>query len=97
MIKTLEVIEAKPDILICKFNNGETRRLDLNQILKTQTKDIFLQIIIEKNKNKTVKIGEFGQLCWENAAHMKDLDGKSFECEYDMSAEIVYHNSTLIA
>jgi hypothetical protein len=44
----------------------------------------------------TAKIGEMGQILWDNAAEMKDENGNLFLCDYDISAEYAYYNSNII-
>jgi hypothetical protein len=91
MIKTTKIIEIKPYKILCSFNNGELRQLDLESVLSTEDK--YVQKILTPDVFSKVKIGEFGQIYWENIAEIKDLNGKSIPCEYDLSPEFVYYNS----
>ena len=93
MIKVNKIIEAKPFYIICQFNNGEIKKLMVEDILKNQKNNPYSKKIEDAVFFATVKIGEFGQLYWENGAQMKDEKGNSFVCEYDMSPEFIYHNS----
>ena len=93
MIKVNKIIEVKPFYIICQFNTGEVKKLIVDDVLSKQKNVSYLSNVINSAVFTKVKIGEFGQLYWENAAEMKDEKGKSFACEYDMSPEFVYHNA----
>ena len=96
MIKAEKIIEAKPYYIICRFNNGEVKKLFVEPII-LQQKNIFgAEKILDSQIFPLVKIGELGQLYWENIAQMKDEKGKIISCEYDMSPEFVYQNSLAI-
>ena len=96
MIAAKEIIEVSLFSVVCKFNNGEIRKLDVEKNFADKIEDAYVHNILTKAVFGSVKIGEIGQLYWENAAQMRDLDGKLVLCEYDMSPEFVYHNSTRI-
>ena len=40
-----------------------------------------------------VKIGELGELYWENLAEMKNLEGELIKCAYDISPDLAYMKS----
>lgn len=94
MIKTLEILSVNLFSIICKFNTGEIKVLEMDKVLSTTDK--YSKQILDPTKIKLVKIGEFGQLYWENMAEMRDIDGKMIPCEYDLSPEFVYANSSPI-
>lgn len=93
MIKVTQIIEVKPFYIICKFNTGETKVFTLNEAMEDKSENRFVKKIKQEDVFAKVKIGEFGQLYWENSAEMKDEKGNTFICEYDMSPEFVYHHS----
>jgi GR25 family glycosyltransferase involved in LPS biosynthesis len=43
---------------------------------------------------KEAKIGQFGEIYWENIGEIKELDGSVSLCEFDVSPEFVFYNST---
>jgi hypothetical protein len=96
MIKPLKIIEVAPYYIVCLFNNGELRKLTVEPNLLDKTNKSITDLIFNKNIFTTVKIGEMGQLYWENIATMKDEKGKLIQCEYDFSPEFVYHNSNVV-
>jgi hypothetical protein len=51
---------------------------------------------MDNNIYKAAKIGSFGEIYGEEIAEMKDYDGSIIPCNYDMSPEFVYQNSTKI-
>lgn len=93
MIVAKEIVEVNSFSIVCKFNNGEVRKLEVDKIFADKLNDTYIQKILTKAVFDSVKIGDFGQLYWENVAQMKDLDGSMISCEYDMSPEFVYYDS----
>lgn len=79
--------------IVCFFKNGEQRLLDLSATLKDKYGKL---VTSDKSTYLKAKIGHFGEISWEGLAEMKDYDGNSINCSYDMSAEFAYQNSTLI-
>ena len=94
MIKVVQILEIKPFYIICKFNNDEVKKFNLNEALIEKKDSRFVKNIEREDVFSQVKIGELGQLYWEGAAEMKDEKGNTFVCEYDMSPEFIYHHST---
>ncbi|GAB5466901.1 MAG: hypothetical protein Kapaf2KO_23370 [Candidatus Kapaibacteriales bacterium] len=90
MIK-LTKIEFDGDIIICHFNNGETKLLELTSI--KQIKDEFISKIIEEKLITNAEIGRYGELIWPNLAFMFNRNGEKIKCDYDFSPEYVYENS----
>jgi len=94
MIVAKEIIEIDSFSITCKFTNGEVWLINVGKLFANKTDDIYAQKILNKSIFDSVKIGEMGQFYWENVAQMKDYGGQTIPCEYDMSPEFVYHNST---
>ena len=78
MIKVDKIIEVKPFYIVCLFNNGEIKKLVVDDVLKKEENNRYAKKIVDAGFFSTVKIGEFGQLYWENAAEMKDEKGNSY-------------------
>lgn len=91
MIKAQEIVSIESFSIVCKFNNGEVKRLDVDKVLPSD--DVFAQKILDQSIFSSVRIGNLGQLYWENVAVMEDEMGNIIPCEYDLSPEFVYHNS----
>ena len=96
MHKLLEIVEIDSFSIICTFTNGEVRKLEIDKILEAKKEDLYVKKILTPIVFNSVKIGELGQLYWENIAQMKDENGNFKPCEYDMSPEFVYYNSNSI-
>jgi len=91
MIKAQEIVAIESFSIICKFNNGEVKKLDVDKVLPAN--DEFAQKILNTSTFNSVRVGSLGQLYWENSAEMKDEKGNIIPCEYDLSPEFVYYNS----
>ena len=96
MLKLKEIVEINFFSIICKFTNGEVRKLEIDKILEAKKEDLYVKKILMPVVFNSVKIGELGQLYWDNVAQIKDENGILRPCEYDMSPEFVYYNSQLI-
>ena len=96
MIKPIKIINVKPYEIVCEFNNGEVKKINMEHILKNNTANVNTQKLLTPDFFVTVALGELGQLYWNNTAKMKDAQGNYFVCEYDVSPEFIYFNSVSI-
>jgi len=80
--------------ILCSFKNGEQRIFDVPKVLNLEKK--FVTKIFKTEIFKNAKIGSFGEIYWNNVAEMKGLKGEVIPCEYDISPEFIYQNSTLV-
>ncbi|MEO6189351.1 MAG: hypothetical protein ABIO44_02300 [Saprospiraceae bacterium] len=94
MIKAKAILDIKPYSITCSFNNGEVRRLDVEKVLSKENK--YVQEILTLPIFSQAKIGEFGELYWEDVAKMKDLNGNEIPCAFDPSPEFVYFHATRV-
>ena len=92
-MKAKKIIELKPYYLVFEFENGEIKKLDVAQFLNGQN-SFSVERILNPSHFAKAQIGSLGQLYWPEAAHIKDIHGDLILCEYDMSPEFVYNNST---
>jgi len=63
-----KIIDIEPYTVVCKFNTGEVRKIDLQNNLKrlaTQSPQVFGKLL-DKHYFKTVKLDSYGTLCWKN-------------------------------
>ena len=93
MIKPIEILEARPYYLTCRFNNNEVKKIFIEPILRNEKNQLIAKRILDVDLFCQAKIGELGQIYWRDAAQMKDEKGNIIDCEYDMSPEFIYHNS----
>lgn len=86
-------MEAQPYYLIVTFDNGEVRKLEMQPILESQKSHKGVEKLFDLSIFSNPKIGDFGQIYWENILQMRNLQGEFIPCEYDLSPEFVYENS----
>ena len=91
MKKIIDITFEEPYKILCYFNNGEKRILDLKQILDPRQK--YAKKVFDESIFYKAKVGDFGEIYWDNVAEIKDYDGKYIPCEYDISPELIYSNS----
>jgi len=90
MIKVTNISFSEENIMICTFSNGESRFLDLSKVLQDQ----FGRRLVNNGLTRDAKIGSFGEILWEGKAEMKGLNGSIEACDYDISPEFAYNNSS---
>ncbi len=91
MKKIIEISFEFSYKILCIFNNGENRILDLEKVLDKEGK--YSKKIFENETFRQAKIDSFGGNCWEGVAEIRNLKGEIEPCEYDMSPKWVYRNS----
>ena len=96
MIKAVEIIDVKPYEVICKFNNGELRQINMKKIIMESNDFVNKQKLLEPEFFKQATIGTFGQLYWADAAFFRNENGELVNCEFDLSPEFIFHNSKLV-
>ncbi|NJM94144.1 MAG: DUF2442 domain-containing protein [Cytophagales bacterium] len=90
-VSKIEFIESFK--LLCQFQDGEHRILDLRKALRGP----MAQRILTTDVFPLAKVGKLGQIYWEDMGEIRGLDGQIEVCEYDISPEFVYHNSIPVA
>ncbi|MFK7901123.1 MAG: hypothetical protein AB8B61_10250 [Cyclobacteriaceae bacterium] len=63
--------------------------LELKKVLSGK----YANKILNSTTFPTAKIGQFGEIYWSDIAEMKDENGNTISCAYDLSPEFAYHNS----
>jgi hypothetical protein len=81
--------------ILCFFNTGEKRIFNVTSIINEENK--FSIKLNQPHIFKKAKVGLFGEIYWDGIAEMKDYEGKTIPCEYDISPEFVYQNSDLFS
>ncbi len=95
MNRVVNISFQEPFKILCVFNNGEQRILDIEQVLDTEqeyAKKVFDQKVFNK-----AKVGAFGEIFWEGIAEMKDLNGSVIPCQYDICPDFAYLKSKPIS
>jgi len=91
MVKIIYLEIVNPHSIICFFNTNEKRVLNIDKVFDTD--DEFVKKILQPDMFCKAKIGQFGEILWENVGEIRELDGTITLCEYDISPEFAYHNS----
>ena len=90
MNRIVEISFKGKDQIICRFENEETRILNLAATIKDGQ--------IEKSLSneelfKTAQLGEFGEIFWANMGKITEMDGQEKACAYDIIPEFAYYNA----
>ena len=91
MIRVTEIIEKSPYYLLCRFNNGLVKKLDVLPIIKNHTHLKGVDSLLNEAVFKNVRIGEFGELVWDKIVKTTD-NGVIIYWDYDISPEYAYQN-----
>jgi hypothetical protein len=91
MLKITHISLLSNFMIRCVFNTGEERMFDLKKALSIE--DPFVKKILRPEVFEKVKIGEFGQLYWQNIGEIRELNDTVSPCDYDISPEFVYAHS----
>ena len=89
-IQSIQILDSHS--ILCVFNSGETRVLDIHVSLDSTNK--LVKKLADPEVFKKAKIGQFGEIYWEKIGEIKELDGSISLCEFDVSPEFVFYNST---
>ncbi len=91
MVKVTHIELVDSHTILCVFSTNERRLLDIRKALDTENP--LVQKVLQPSVFKKAKIGEFGEILWENAGEIMELNGTISTCEYDISPEFAYHHS----
>ena len=80
---------------MCLFNTHEVKLFAMETLLQNGIPHVNTKKLLMPDVFCTAKIGELGQLYWNNTATMKQ-GNTTIDCEYDISPEYVYYNSITI-
>ena len=78
------------DQIICRFENEETRILNLATTIKDGQME---KALFNEELFKTAQLVEFGEIYWANMGEIIELDGLLKACTYDISPEFAYYNA----
>lgn len=91
MIRVTEIIEKAPYYLLCRFNNGSVKKLDVLPIIENHTHLKGVESLLNESVFKNVRIGEFGELVWDKIVKTTD-NGVEIYWDYDISPEYAFLN-----
>jgi hypothetical protein len=92
MIRITEVKVAAPYLLLCKFNNGTVKKLDVLPVIEQHLHLNGVSTLLNEAFFKNVRIGEFGEIVWDKIVKTTQ-DGHEIYWDYDISPEFAYENS----
>jgi hypothetical protein len=95
MIRVVEIIEKTSYKLVCKFNNGMIKTLDVLPIIENHKQLNGVQKLLNDSVFNTVRIGEFGEIVWDKIV-MTTQNGEEMYWDYDISPEFAFENSTFV-
>ena len=80
-----EIIHIEKQIIICKFNNGELRSINLESTIKkySANSNSFLNKLSDETYFRNVKLDSYGTLSWNN--------------EIDFCPDVLYNMSSLVS
>lgn len=61
-----DIIEIQPFKIICIFNNGQKRIIDLSELITKKVKSDLYRQLVNPNYFSTVKLDSYGTLFWSN-------------------------------
>ncbi len=88
-IQSIKILDSHK--ILCVFNTGETRILDIT--LSLDSNNLFVKKLINQEVFKKAKLGQFGEIYWEEIGEIQELDGTISSCDYDISPQFVFYNS----
>jgi len=95
MLRVIEIIDASPYYLLCKFNNGVIKKLEILPIIEKHKHLNGVESLLSKNVFNKVRIGEFGEIVWDKIVRTIQ-DEQELIWDYDISPEFAYQNSITV-
>ena len=92
MLRVTEIIEKSPYYLLCKFNNGAVKRLDVLPIIENHKHLNGVESLLNEAVFNQVRIGEFGEIMWEKVVKISH-NGEVVCWDYDISPEFAFENA----
>ena len=91
MIRVTEIIEKTPYYLLCKFNDGAIKKLDVLPLIKNHSHLKGVESLLNEAIFQNVRIGQFGEIVWDRIVKTTD-NGVDTYWDYDISPEYAYQN-----
>ena len=92
MIRVTDIINKTSYSLVCKFNNGMIKKLDIMPIIENHKQLDGVENLLNESVFNTVRIGEFGEIVWDKIVK-NSYNGEVLFWDYDISPEFAYENS----
>ncbi len=94
MIRITNITVTPHYQLICKFNSGAIKKLDVLPIIEKHRYLTGVESLLNEEIFKNVRIGEFGEIYWEDIVKTEH-EGQILCWNYDISPEFAYQNATI--
>lgn len=85
MLRITAIELKQPYHLVCTFNNGKRRNIDVEPILKKQAHIRGVTDLLDVKRFNEVEIGLAGEVCWRGVVQ----SGEN-RWDYDLSPEFVF-------
>lgn len=92
MLRITEIVEKKNSILLCKFNTGEVKSLNVLPIIENHKNIKGVEKLLDNSIFKTAQIGQFGEIYWPKLI-TSSHNNEEVVWNYDISPEYAYYNS----
>ena len=95
MLRITEIIEISPYYLVCSFNNGIVKKLELLPIIENHKHLNGVQNLLDETTFSHARIGEFGEIVWDGIVKTTENNIVTL-WDYDISPEYAFQNSTTL-
>lgn len=90
MIKVKKIINVKPYLITCEFNDGLIKTIDIKGLLNAHKHLQGIEKLYDESCFKKVYIGKFGEIVWDNIINTFQ-NGEENIWNYDISPEFAYN------
>ena len=92
MLRITEIIEKSPYYLVCRFNNGIVKKLELLPIIENHKHLNGVQNLLDETTFSHARIGE---IVWDGIVKTTENNVVTL-WDYDISPEYAFQNSTTL-
>ena len=87
MLKIEKILDIKPYTIVCKFNNGIEKKINVTPLIQLHSHLEGIEKLKDELIFNSAKIGIFGELYWENIITGDD----NTLWNYDISPEFIFY------
>lgn len=95
MIRVTAIDIQDPYFLLCRFNTGVTKKLDIFPLIKNHENLTGIEKLLDRKTFSKVRIGEAGEIVWEKIITTVYC-GEEQVWDYDISPEFAFENASII-
>ena len=92
MLKVNKILEIENFAIICEFNNGVKKKLNVLPLIQNHSHLQGIDLLQNEIVFKKVAVGEMGEIFWKNIITSKSND----LWNYDISPEFIFYNGTAV-